>query len=67
MNLSQVLAFLMTMAPVIEPVLLNIENGTIQPELKKLIAGVTNPELNALLTGIDGALDAFVKTEIGKV
>jgi len=67
MNLSQILSTLSLLAPFVEPMLLNIENGAIQPELKKLIDGVSNPELKAFLTAVDGALDSFVKTEIGKV
>ncbi len=67
MSLVQILGFLSGLAPVIEPVLLNIENGTIQPEIKALIAQVSSPDLKALLTGLDEALDAFIKTDIQKL
>ena len=67
MSLAQILSFLAGLAPVIEPVLVNLENNTIQPELKTLIAGVSSPDLKALLTGLDQALDAFVQTEITKI
>lgn len=67
MNFTQILSFLMTLAPFIEPALSQLESGTLQPELQKLIAGVTNPELNALLTGLDQAFDTWAKAQIAKV
>ncbi len=67
MNLAQIYAFLMTIGPFIEPMLLNIESGAIQPELQKLIAGVTNPELKAFLTVVDAELDKLVQAGIAKI
>ena len=67
MTLAQILSFLTGLAPILEPVLVNLEQGELQPELQKLIASVTNPELNAFLTGIDTALTSFLNAEIAKI
>lgn len=67
MSLAQILSFLSGLAPVLEPILLNLENNTVQPELQKLIAGVSSPDLKALLVALDGALSSFVAAEIQKL
>lgn len=68
MTLAQVLAFLGPLGPVIEPILMNLEQNTLQPEIKLLISNnVTSPDLKALLMALDAALDAFAQVEIQKV
>ena len=67
MNLTQILDFLKGLGPVLEPILLNAEQNNLQPELKKLIDQVQSPDLKALLVALDGALDAFLQSEIKKL
>ncbi len=67
MSAAQILKILMVVGPFLEPMLLKLENDSVQPELKKLIEGVTNPELKAFLMAVDAELDSFIKTEIAKV
>lgn len=67
MTLAQVLAFLVPLAPVIEPILMNFEQNTAQPEIKALIGTVTSPDLKAFFMALDGAIDAFAQVEIQKV
>lgn len=65
--MQSVLDFLKALLPILEPILNDLDDNTVQPELKKLIAGVSNPELQAFLVGIDAALDALIKAEIKKI
>ena len=67
MSLTQILAFFSGLAPLLEPILMNLEQNTIQPQLKALIAKETSPDLKALLTALDSALDAFAQVEITKL
>lgn len=67
MTLTQILSFMSTLAPFVEPVLVNLEQGELQPELQKLIDGVSNAELKAFLTAIDTAFTSFVNAEIAKI
>ncbi len=67
MTFAQIMSYLAGVAPVLEPILLNLDANTVQPELQKLIASVSSPDLKALLQALDGALDAFAKLEIQKL
>ena len=67
MTAAQILAFLTPFLPTIESQLVALEQNELQPELQKLIATVTNPILKIVLTDLDSAIDAFIKTEIGKI
>lgn len=67
MNLTQILAFLTPLAGVIEPILLNLEQGTIKPELDLLVNSVTSPDLKLLLAALATGLDAFATAEIKKL
>lgn len=67
MSLAQILSFLSGFAPVLEPILLNLEQNNLQPELQALIAQVSSPDLKLLLQALDGALDAFSQAEIKKL
>lgn len=68
MNLTSFMAFLQSFAPVLEPVLLNLEQNNVQPEIKALIAKMNpNSDLAQLLTAIDAGLDAFIQAEIKKI
>jgi hypothetical protein len=68
MNWQQILAFLHTLAPVAEPILMNIEQNQVQPELKKLIDQIPDGnDLKPLLQALDTALDAYAQGEIKKL
>lgn len=68
MNWTQVLAFLANFAPILEPVLMDIEENTLQPAIKAYLATQNpNSDLVQFLTAIDGALDAFAQMEIKKL
>ncbi len=69
LTLAQIIAFLKPMEMFLGPLLLNVENNTLQPKLKAWIAEIpdSETELKAFLTSVDGALDALVKVEIGKI
>ena len=68
MTMAQVLAFLGSLAPVLEPILLNLEQNTLQPAIKAYLASQNpNSDLVQLLTALDGALDAFAQVEIKKI
>lgn len=67
MSLAQILAFIAPLAGSLEPILVSLDQNTVQPELKALIAGVSSPDLKALLTAIDAGLDAFAQIEIQKL
>ena len=67
MTIAQILALLTQIAPVLEPILLNLEQNQVQPELKKLIDQVQSPDLKLLLSALDSALDGFLQSEIQKL
>lgn len=68
MTLAQVLSFLSSLAPVLEPVLLNLEANTVQPAIKAYLASENpNSDLVQLLTVLNTAIDAFVQVEIKKI
>ena len=68
MNLANILAFVHGLAPVLEPMLLNLEQNTIQPAIKAYLASENpNSDLVQLLTALDAALDAFAQGEIKKL
>ena len=66
-DLSSIEAILKTLAPVLEPLIMNLEQNQIQPELKAIIAGVSSPDLKALFLALDAGLDSFAQTEIQKL
>lgn len=66
--MAQILAFLAEFGPILEPILMNIEQNTLQPAIKAYLASQNpNSDLVALLTALDGALDAFAQAEIKKL
>lgn len=68
MTLAQIIAMFSGLGPLLEPVLLNLEQNQVQPELKALI-GTLNPnsDLAQLLLALDAGLDAFIQAEIKKL
>ncbi len=67
MNFAGLLALLSNIGPVLEPLLLNLEQNQVQPALQALIAKETSPDLKALLSALDAAIDAFAQLEIKKL
>ena len=65
--MNSIIAFLTSFAPIVEPILLNVEQNTIQPKLKALIDTVPDADLKMFLQGVDTALDALIKAEISKI
>lgn len=68
MTLAQIIAMFSGLGPLLEPVLLNLEQNQVQPELKALIGTLnSNSDLAQLLLALDAGLDAFIQAEIKKL
>lgn len=67
MSFASIMSLLGSLGPVLEPILMNLEQGTVQPELKALIDKVSSPDLKLLLQALDAAFDAFAQAEIKKM
>jgi hypothetical protein len=67
MNLSKFLQFFQTLAPILEPMLLNLEKTTILPELQKLADATSSPDIKQFLQYLITAVDGFAQNEIGKL
>lgn len=67
MSLAQILAFLGPIAAGLEPILLNLEQGTLMPKLQEYIDKETSPDLKLLFQTLATALDAFAQAEIKKL
>lgn len=66
LSVSQVLAYLAPLAPILEPEIMSLEAAGIA-ELNTLIAGVSSPDLKVLLSALSAAVDSAAKTELGKL
>jgi hypothetical protein len=49
MNFQQILDFIKSFAPVVEPILMQLDKNVVQPELQALIEQVSSPDLKLLL------------------
>lgn len=68
MNWSSIVAFVESLAPVLKPMLLNLEDNTIQPAIKAYLASENpNNDLVQLLGALDQGIDAFIKMELNKI
>lgn len=68
MNWTSIVAFVESLAPVLKPMLLNLEANTIQPAIKTYLASENpNSDLVQLLTALDAGIDAFIQMEINKI
>ena len=67
MTLTQILSFLSGLAPVLEPMLLNLADNTLIPDLNSEINKVSSPDVKLLLQSLSAGLQAFADAEIKKL
>lgn len=68
MSFASIMAFVSGLAPILEPMLLNLEQNTLQPAIKEYLASQNpNSDLVQFLTALDAALDSFAQMEIKKI